>query len=123
MCWSLSANILRYKIYVCVYEVGVGLRGSHDKQSLLRPEPRLDVTSIFTSNLKGSRTKESVGTSPLLNTQCPSFAPFQCSFVLPLFRFAYSGSGVALFTPFVYTGSGIPNRVEVRTVFISGPRL
>ena len=25
----------------------VGLRGSHDKQSLLRPEPRLDVTSVL----------------------------------------------------------------------------
>ena len=54
--------------------------------------------------------KESVGTSPLLNTQCLSFAPFQCSLVPPLFQFAYSGSGVTLFTPFVFTGSGIPNR-------------
>ena len=43
--------------------------------------------------------KASVGASPLFNTQCPSFAPFQCSLVSPLFRFAYSGSGVALFTP------------------------
>jgi hypothetical protein len=85
-------------------------KGVSRKQSLLRPEPRLGVTSIFTSNLKGYRTKESVGTRPLLNTQCPIFALFQCSLVSPLFRFAYSGSGVALFTPFVYSGSGIPNR-------------
>jgi hypothetical protein len=28
-------------------KVSVGLKGSHDKQSLLRPEPRLDVTSIL----------------------------------------------------------------------------
>jgi hypothetical protein len=44
-----------------------------------------------------------MGTSPLLNTQCPSFAPFQHSLVSPLFQFAYSGSGVALFTLFVYS--------------------
>jgi hypothetical protein len=30
-----------------VYIVAVGLRGFHDKQSLSRPEPRLEVTSIL----------------------------------------------------------------------------
>jgi hypothetical protein len=29
------------------YFVTIGLRGSHNKQSLLRPEPRLDITSIL----------------------------------------------------------------------------
>ena len=52
-----------------------------------------------------------MGTSPLFNTQCPSFALFQCSLISPLFLFAYSGSGVALFTPFI--------RSLLLTIFVS----
>jgi hypothetical protein len=65
----------------------VGLRGSHDKQSLLRPEPRLNVTSIFTSNLKGCLNERECGYESPIKYTLPQFRPipvFPCFAPIPV---------------------------------------